>query len=263
VRLLGNLLMVASLLGLLFVGALAVDLTPPWALRSPAAIEAAVLSSDLAGPIGPPAIAPIPAVPPTAGGTLALTTEDAGPGDVAPVADRTAASARPGAAAAAVGSDAPASRAPAEPRRPIDRIVAPTIGLDAAVVPAHVVERGGALTWEIPAYRAGHAEGTAPAGAKGNAVLLGHVASLRSGEVFRHLDKIALGDAITVWSGERTYTYGVVEAGAVDRADTAPLGTTEVATLTLVTCTGMWSPLLWDYTERFVVRAELREASRG
>jgi len=137
------------------------------------------------------------------------------------------------------------------------------IGLDAEVVPAHLVKRAGVLTWTIPAFRAGHADGTAGAGAPGNAVLLGHVDSLRSGDVFRNLEKVALGDPITVWSGQRAYVYRIVEARAVGRTDTALIGTTEAAALTLVTCTGVWSPVLWDYTERFVVRADLTEVAGG
>jgi LPXTG-site transpeptidase (sortase) family protein len=260
VRLLGNLLVVTSLLGLLLLGLLAAGLTPPWEVES-RPVEALAAPSDLRGTIAPPTSAPILAAALTAAVTLAPTTDAAGRGADAPGTARLAVEPSQPRTAAAGGTSAP--QLLPEPDRPIDRIAAPSIGLDAPVVAARVVKRGGAPTWEIPAYRAGHAEGTAPAGAKGNAVLLGHVDSLRSGDVFRHLEKVAVGDAITVWSGERAYTYRVVEAGAVDRADTATLGTTETATLTLVTCTGTWSPLLWDYTERFVVRAELSEASAG
>ncbi|HEY3080897.1 MAG TPA: sortase [Chloroflexota bacterium] len=266
-RFFGNLLVAASLLGLLVIGLIAAEVTPPWALESPARLEAAPPLSAPALAIAPPLNAPVRAAPLTAGRAAAPTTavaastadaiEAAGaPGAAAP------AQPRPAASAGVVTAPAPLPP-PAEPRRPIDRIAVPSIGLDAPVVTARLVDRAGALTWEIPARRAGHADGTAGAGAPGNAVLLGHVDSLRSGDVFRNLEKVAVGDAVTVWSGDRAYTYRVVEAHAVGRADTALVGTTEAAALTLVTCAGAWSPALWDYTERFVVRAELAEVAGG
>ena len=37
----------------------------------------------------------------------------------------------------------------------------------------------------------------------------------------------------------------------------APRNLCETASLTLITCTGLWLPTIWDYTERLVVRADL------
>ena len=41
------------------------------------------------------------------------------------------------------------------------------------------------------------------------------------------------------------------------------LATSDVPAVTLVTCTGAWLPTVWDYAERLVVRAELRDAPPG
>lgn len=142
-------------------------------------------------------------------------------------------------------------------RLPITRVVATSIDLDAEVVPSQLIQKDGGTTWEVPAFKAGHADYTAGAGQLGNAVLLGHVSSVRSGNVFEELNRVAVGDEVSVWSGERKFVYRVVDAKAVPRTDTSVMETTSTPSITLITCIGTWSPVLWDYTERFVVRAEL------
>ena len=164
-------------------------------------------------------------------------------GDVAP----------PDWAVAPTGADGPA---PA-PRAPISRVEIPAIDLRADVVPARLVARDGEATWEVPAFKAGHAEYTADAGEPGTALLLGHVGSRAAGAVFQHLDRVQAGDVIHVFSSPRRFDYRVVDARAVSPTDLAALRPTGVASLALVTCTGRWLPAIWDYTERLVVRAEL------
>ena len=143
---------------------------------------------------------------------------------------------------------------------PITRVAIPSIGLDAEVVTATFVEKNGGTTWEIPKFKAGHAEYTAGAGDKGNAVLLGHVSSLRSGDVFKDLDQVSIDDTISVFSGDREFKYKVTEIKTVPREDRSMAQTTETPSVTLFTCTGTWLPTIWDYTERLAVRAELFEA---
>jgi sortase A len=140
---------------------------------------------------------------------------------------------------------------------PITRILLPRTQLDAEVVSAPLVEKEEGVTWEVPAFKAGHAEGTAGAGQPGNAVLLGHVTSRRSGNVFQQLDKVEVDDPIEVFSGSVTFVYRVVEVKAVPRTDVAVLDPTDSPSVSLITCTGAWNPILWDYMERLVVRAEL------
>lgn len=142
--------------------------------------------------------------------------------------------------------------------RPISHIRIDRLSLDAQVVPARMVESGDALTWEVPKFRAGHAERTAGAGDLGNAVLLGHVSSRTSGNVFADLEEARVGDEIQVESPDGVFVYHVTETMVVDREDTTLLKSTPTPTLTLVTCTGIWNPLIWEYEQRFVVRAELR-----
>ncbi len=144
--------------------------------------------------------------------------------------------------------------------RPITAVAAPSIGLEAEVAPSALVERDGGLTWEVPPFRAGHAQHTAGAGQVGNAVLFGHVSSRRDGDVFRHLDRVRVGDLVHVHSGPVRFDYRVVEVRSVERSDASVLEPGRTATLSLITCSGLWLPTIWDYTHRLVVRAELDTA---
>jgi len=141
--------------------------------------------------------------------------------------------------------------------RAITHLTLDRIGLDAEVVPARLVERNGATTWEVPAFKIGHAESTGDAGEPGNAVLLGHVTSVHSGNVFEHLDQAREGDLVQVQTDAERFLYRVVEIERVPRTDSQVLEQGSTPTISLITCTGMWLPTIWDFTERLVVRAEL------
>lgn len=141
-------------------------------------------------------------------------------------------------------------------RLPITRLVVASIDLDTHVVASPLVEHDGATTWDVPKFVAGHADGSAGAGQPGNAVLLGHVTSLTLGNVFEHLDRVQVGDTITVFSNDSRFDYVAASVQAVPRTDTDVLDQTQEPVLTLITCTGAWLPTVWDYSERLVVRAE-------
>lgn len=229
-----NLLIATSLLGFIALGLIVAEIEPPWVSRGR---PAAVSVGQIAARVAPPPSAP-------GAPTIAAAATPA-----------------PGAPTATAASMAlaPPIELPVEPRLPIERVVIPSISLDADVVPAALISTDGVLTWDIPKYKAGHADGTAGAGALGNAVLLGHVDSIRSGDVFRALAQVQVGDRITVHSGAKAFTYEVVETRTVDRTDTSMVQTTDTSSLTLFNCVGQWLPTIWDYTHRFVVRGQLRE----
>ena len=153
--------------------------------------------------------------------------------------------------------DALASGSALEANRPITSITIPSIDLSAEVVQANMLPVDGGYTWQVPAFKVGHAETTAGAGEVGNAVLLGHVTSLRSGNVFQELDKVKVGDTVQVFSNDAEFDYRVVSSTAVPRSDASVLQPTQTPSVSLITCTGMWLPTIWDYTERLVVHAEL------
>jgi LPXTG-site transpeptidase (sortase) family protein len=143
------------------------------------------------------------------------------------------------------------------PFLPITRVSIPSISLDATAVPAELVQRQGGLTWEVPPFTIGHAQATAGAGDPGNAVLVGHVTSRSVGNVFEHLDKIGVGDAVQVFSAAQIFEYHVVEVRTVARTNVSVVRPTSTPSITLITCTGLWLPVVSDYAERLVVRAEL------
>jgi LPXTG-site transpeptidase (sortase) family protein len=146
---------------------------------------------------------------------------------------------------------------PPEAGRPITRIQIPSIDLTADVVPADLVPLDGGLTWQVPPFKVGHAGTTVGAGQPGNAILLGHVTSVRSGNVFQNLDRVSLGDTVQVLGDADAFDYRVVSISRVLRSDASVLQPTERPSVSLITCTGLWLPTIWDYTERLVVHAEL------
>lgn len=143
--------------------------------------------------------------------------------------------------------------------RPITAVTIPSIDLSADVVQADMVPVDGGYTWQVPAFKVGHAESTAGAGEVGNAVLLGHVTSVHSGNVFQELDKVKVGDTVQLYSNDVEFNYRVVSTTAVPRSDSSVLQPTQTPSVSLITCTGMWLPTIWDYTERLVVHAELAQ----
>jgi LPXTG-site transpeptidase (sortase) family protein len=145
------------------------------------------------------------------------------------------------------------------PFRPVTRVVIPSISLDAPSVPAGLIKRGGAMTWEVPAFKIGHADDTAGAGGSGNAVLVGHVTSKNVGNVFEHLHQVRVGDAVQVFNAQQRFDYRVVNVRTVSRGDVSVVEPTATPSLTLITCTGAWLPLVNDYAQRLAVRAELVE----
>jgi sortase A len=125
---------------------------------------------------------------------------------------------------------------------PPTRLVVPKVGIDAPVVPVSWQAAQG--EWEVPAwYAAGWHGGSAGLEVVGNTVLNGH--NTTRGEVFRNLYQLAVGDEITVYSGDTAFTYVVAEVlilpelgqpREVRERNASYLLPTEDQRLTLVTC---------------------------
>jgi sortase A len=134
--------------------------------------------------------------------------------------------------------------APAYPAR----IVIPSVGVDAPVVPIswHTVTVNGQAqpVWDVPdSYAVGWHETSAPLGTYGNTVLNGH--NTTNGEVFRDLYTMETGDTIVVHSEDTVFTYTVEnvlilpEAGQpleVRLENARYILPTDDERLTLVTC---------------------------
>ena len=133
----------------------------------------------------------------------------------------------------------------------------PSIALESEVVPANLARLPQGVTWEVPSFKVGHAEGTPGAGDKGNAILFGHVESRGLGNVFLRLDEVHPGDRITLSGEAGSFDYVIEDVLRVDRSDVSVIQPTENAVATLITCTGVWLPQVQDFSQRLVVRAEL------
>jgi sortase A len=121
-----------------------------------------------------------------------------------------------------------------------DRLVAPSINLDAQVVATDWTTGG---NWTVPNGAAGWLENSAYPGQAGNTVLAGHHNT--QGEVFRYLSELKLGAMITVMTGQQQAVYSVTERLIVPMWNVSPEQEAEYATwidrtrdtrLTLVTC---------------------------
>jgi sortase A len=165
----------------------------------------------------------------------------------------------------AVTRPAPATPAPTAalmPARIPDRIVIPSIELDAPVVPSKLTEikyQGNLYRqWEAPdSLAAGWLTTSASLGVPGNTALSGH--NNLDGEVFGHLADLRVGDLILVYSGERQFAYVVYlkmilperfQPLAVRLANAEWILPSQDERLTLVTC--------WPYesnTHRLIIVA--------
>ena len=76
------------------------------------------------------------------------------------------------------------------------------------------------------------------------------------GEIFRHLDKLDVGDEVVVSTAQQSYTYVINEIRVVEPTAVEVMAPTEHASLTLISC----YPYLVN-NKRIVVFADLVEDS--
>jgi sortase A len=129
-----------------------------------------------------------------------------------------------------------------------DRLEIPAIDIDIPVVElgwSHTEGFDGQIfsEWDVAAYAAGWHKNSALPGEGGNVVMSGHNNIL--GAVFRELDQLKRGDAVTVWAGTSVYNYAVDQVVVLpDKsvseeqrlANTRWIGDFEDDRLTLVSC---------------------------
>lgn len=119
------------------------------------------------------------------------------------------------------------------------RIVVPAAEVDAAIAEVGVVVRDGEPAWETAWHAAGHHIDSALPGQPGNMVISGHVSVANPANlaVFKHLDQVAEGDTIEVYSGHDLYRYTVTNVIVVPPSEVRLLGSKAGSTVTLITCT--------------------------
>lgn len=126
------------------------------------------------------------------------------------------------------------------------RIQIPAINVDAPVIQGD--------GWEQLKKGVGQHLGTANPGERGNIVLSAHNDIF--GEIFRELDKLKPGDAIILYTPQKTYTYTVTGSKIVEPTQVEVMDATTQPTATLISC----YPYLVD-NKRIVVVASLRTES--
>ena len=139
------------------------------------------------------------------------------------------------------------------------RIAIPSVKIDTRVKQAAVVlDRTGKPVWEtLPFVAVHYGSLTGLIGARGNAVIAGHVATLNEGNVFWFLYQLELQDLIQVWDdGSREHDYRVTDVELVPPTDTAIMAPTIDETLTLITCGGTFDPGKREFSKRLVVTAK-------
>ena len=97
-------------------------------------------------------------------------------------------------------------------------------------------------------------------GESGDAILNGHVDWWTGDAVFTHLGRLHVGDAITIVRADGTnLAFKVSALRAVDaNARIGSLFTRSgPATITLITCAGVWNPATQTDTRRLLVTAQL------
>src|SRR6266567_657428 len=99
--------------------------------------------------------------------------------------------------------------------------------------------------WLIPS--------SSPPGQQSNTVIIGHRFTYAGPAVFYFLDKIQLGDAITIDWHQKEYTYKVTDINVVPPTDLSVEQPTTKPQLTLYTCTPLWTA-----KNRLVITAPLQ-----
>jgi LPXTG-site transpeptidase (sortase) family protein len=139
------------------------------------------------------------------------------------------------------------------------RLAIPSLDLDTPVKQAGVVrDSHGNSVWQtLPFVAVHYGDLTSLIGAKGNAVIAGHVVTLDEGNVFRSLYRIQREDGIMVWDDAgREHDYHAVDVTLVPPSDTSAMEQTPDETLTLITCGGAFDPIKRDFAERLIVTAK-------
>lgn len=129
--------------------------------------------------------------------------------------------------------------AKAKPRRPPDQartgewLVIPKIALDTPIFEGPTVATANKGVWHRP-------KSAKPGNS--NTVLAGHRFTYTQPKgIFYNLDKLATGDRIALFWNGMTYTYTVHNTKVVPPSDTDIEQPTATETLTLYTCTPLWS----------------------
>jgi LPXTG-site transpeptidase (sortase) family protein len=139
----------------------------------------------------------------------------------------------------------------------------PAVNIDTDVTEGGViVNKQGQLEWQTVPFIAVQYRETALVGARGNAVISGHVVTIAEGNVFRNLYKVNLGDQVDVHTADAHFTYIVDDVKLVPPTSIEVMAQTKTPTLTLITCGGAFDTRTRSFSDRQIVVAHLSDWER-
>jgi sortase (surface protein transpeptidase) len=145
------------------------------------------------------------------------------------------------------------------PTGPPARLAIPTLGVDAAVESVGVDGQGRMAVPSRPEDVGWYNQGPAP-GESGDAVIDGHLDWWTGPAVFWKLDRLRVGDELTVTRADGSRLRFVVDSMTSVPYDSRPPGlftSSGMPSLSLVTCAGAWDRTRQTYTTRLLVHAAL------
>ncbi|WP_421383731.1 sortase domain-bontaining protein [Bacillus salacetis] len=144
------------------------------------------------------------------------------------------------------------------------RIKIPSMNIDTEVIPVGLLDNG---EMEVPKgteVTGWYSKGFQP-GAKGNAVIAGHVDSKEGPAVFFYLKNLAIGEKIIVTDTNGVEKTFIVKEKESYKAEEAPIekifGPDDERNLNLITCTGTFNYDDHLYPDRLVIYTELLNQS--
>jgi LPXTG-site transpeptidase (sortase) family protein len=139
----------------------------------------------------------------------------------------------------------------------------PSVDIDTEVTEGGIItNKQGQLEWQTVPFIAVQYRETALVGARGNAVISGHVVTIAEGNVFRNLYKVNVGDAVGVETAEGRYTYIVEEVKLVKPNAVEVMAPTTSPILTLITCGGEFDSRSRSFSDRLIVVSRLADWER-
>ncbi len=154
--------------------------------------------------------------------------------------------------------------APVVQRSTVERVILPTIKVDAKVIEVgwDIIEQDGlrVAVWQVAEFAVGQHKGSANPGEGSNIVLSGHVGGF--GQIFRDLFYLRVGDPVILYSQGQRYLYTVSERLIVQEQGISPeqqaenarlIAPTEDEQVTMVTCWPAQGPE--KFSQRVVIRA--------
>ena len=140
----------------------------------------------------------------------------------------------------------------------------PAVDIDTDVTEGGViVNKQGQLEWQTVPFIAVQYRERALVGARGNAVISGHVVTIAEGNVFRNLYKVSLGDEVHVETADGKFMYIVDEVKLVPPTDISVMEQTKGPMLTLITCGGEFDTKTRSFSDRQIVVAHLADWARN